>query len=712
MSIMRSYRLSLLFCIGSLGMAPSVMAQGSTTNQLEEIVIVGQKQPYRGDTALNELPQSVAVLEGDLLQDIGITRLDRTLELASGIAKQNTFGGLWDSFAIRGFAGDENVPSGYLVNGFSGSRGFSGPRDASNIERVEIIKGPGGALFGRGEPGGTVNIVTKKPQFDREGYVEVSGGSWDTYRVAGDYTDAITDKIAFRVNGAYQDGNSYRDFLFMEKYNLTSSFLAVLNDSTKLSYELDLVDQRSPFDRGIVAVNEELEVIPDSRFLGSPNDGAIDIEGVGHQFVLQRKINEKWDILAGLSYRETYFEGFSSDPELGSFRQTFFIDNTNLARQRRFRDYSSDDLAGRIEFSGSVNTGKLVHHILIGADASDFELDQIQNRVRGAAAVPTPTLEDSYAVNVFNPVYFATSPTPGPFTNTLEQQVSWGIYAQDHVEITDRWKMTLGVRFDDFEQDIDNRRNDTTTRQSFTETSPRIGLVFEATPSISIYGSYSEGFRPNTGSDVNGVAFEPEETTSYEVGAKWASGDGHLDVTLAFYLMDKTAIIVADPLNPGFSRAGGEAESQGIEFDIVGKLFNDITVNFSYAYVDAEFTKDVADFNFGRAIPAGSRLINIPDHSVSLLLAKDFQTDYGVFNMSGNVQYVSDRVGETGVPSFELPDYTVAGLTVSYAPTEKFKFSLDINNLFDERYYPSSFSRLWVAPGADRNFTARVKYRL
>ncbi|HET9628940.1 MAG TPA: Plug domain-containing protein, partial [Novosphingobium sp.] len=126
------------------------------------IVVTGQRQQYRGDIPVKELPQSVQVIDGKVLEQLNITRLDAALDLASGVAKQNNFGGLWDSFAIRGFAGDENFPSGFLVNGFNGGRGYGGPRDASNIDHIEVLKGPNAAVFGRGEPGGTVNLITKK----------------------------------------------------------------------------------------------------------------------------------------------------------------------------------------------------------------------------------------------------------------------------------------------------------------------------------------------------------------------------------------------------------------------------------------------------------------------------------------------------------------------------------------------------------------------
>ncbi len=153
---------------------------------------------------LESLPQQVQVISGDMPDQLGKVSFQGALDMAGGLARQNSFGGLWDSFAIRGFAGDENLPSGYLINGFSGGRGYSGNRDTSNIETIEVLKGPGSALYGRGEPGGTINVVTKKPQFEKDGYINASIGNYSTRRVEADYTNKVSDSVAFRINGAYK----------------------------------------------------------------------------------------------------------------------------------------------------------------------------------------------------------------------------------------------------------------------------------------------------------------------------------------------------------------------------------------------------------------------------------------------------------------------------------------------------------------------------
>lgn len=691
-------------CMLTTGFAVAADAAANVGGAIETIEIIGQKQPYRGDTDLKDLPQSVRTLSADLLADVGVTKLEDALDFASGIAKQNSFGGLWDSFAIRGFAGDENVPSGYLVNGFNAGRGFSGRRDASNIENIEVLKGPSSALYGRSEPGGTVNLVTKKPKFEREGSLEASVNSVGVYRVAGDYAAPINDALAFRINGAYEDGESHRDTVKSTKYVITPSFLARLSKSTTLSYELELVNQKAPFDRGVVAPNGQLGLVPNSRFLGEPGDGPIEIKATGHQFVLQHALNKTWSVLAGLGFRESSFKGFSSEAELAVARQTLYVDGQTLARQRRFRDYQADDLTARVELTGAIKTGSVVHNTLVGIDTYRFSLDSVQQRFR-------PTLANPYGINIFNPVYGQARPAVSPFVDQLEKQRATGIYAQDQIDLTEKWKALAGVRFDSYKQEITNRLTGAVAKQDETATSPRVGLVYQPTKLVSVYATAGTGFRPNTGTDVSGQPFKPEKSRSFELGSKLESSDGKLSGTVALFKMEKDNILTADPVNAGFSMAAGEAESKGLEVDVTGEVAKDLRATFSYAYIDAKTTKDVLDPNFGRNIPAGSRLLNIPKHSASLMLIKDFRRDDAKYSVGGGINYVSERLGETGVPSFQLPAYTLAKVIFAYKPSKQLEFKLDIDNLFDKKYYPSSYSTLWVGAGAGRTATLRTSYQ-
>lgn len=691
----------------SVALANSACAIAQETpEEMEQIEVVQQRQPYRGDVPLKSLPQNIDVVSAELLDDLGVNDFQNALDFASGVARQNSFGGLWDSFAIRGFAGDENLPSGYVVNGFSAGRGFSGRRDTSNVQAIEVLKGPGSALYGRSEPGGTINIITKKPQFTEEGYIQATAGTYSLYRLEGDYTNAINDDLAFRVNGAYEDAGSFRNTVESNKLAFTPSLTYQITDDTSLTYELEVLDQEAPFDRGIVVVDYQFGTVPIDTFYGEPNDGPMSIEALGHQLTLQHGLNSDWSVMVGLSYRESSFEGYSSEVELSGGRQLLYTDGETVSRQRRYRDYDAEDLSGRIELSGTVETGDIVHHILIGADAYDYQLDQIQQRWRTAWGAGDTT----YSVSLINPEYGQAQPETGALWDRREDQSTVGLYVQDQIDLTDSLKVLAGFRFDDYSRDFYNYLADSESSQSQTATSPRIGLVYEPSNLYTLYLSYSEGFRPNSGTDADGEAFDPEESKSYEAGVKFANSDESLTGTVAIFRAEKSNVLSADPVNSGYSAALGEAESQGIEVDLNAVIADDTTVTVAYAYVDAETSNDIVNFDWGVNIPAGSRLINIPEHKLNVT-AMHFMDIAGKESKVGaSVTYVGDRLGETIDPDYILPSYTTVRLFGSVNLSDNVVINADIDNLFDKEYYASSYSALWTMPGTPRTAKISVKY--
>lgn len=677
-----------------------------------EITVVGQRQQYRGDVPIEEVPQSVQLIDGQLLKDLNITRLETALELASGVSRQNNFGGLWDSFAMRGFAGDENFPSGFLVNGFNGGRGFGGPRDASNIERVEVLKGPNGAVFGRGEPGGTINIITKKATLDETfGSAAFSAGSFETYRAEGDVNFVASDSVAIRLNGAIQDAGSFRDTLESNKIVASPSILFQPSRSTSLTYEMEYVDLSVPFDRGVVAVDGELGLIPRSRFLGEPGDGNMQVDVLGHQVQFQQVLGGSWVFMAGFGYRDTSFEGFSSDAELVAGRQILDNDGIHLARQRRFRDFDTTNTSVRGEISGRVYTGDIVHHVLFGADWDRFKIDLIQLRFRPPPYVAgSPITAANNAINIFNPVY-GQMPVPTGFVlNSLEKQSSWGVYAQDQIDITDRFKLRVGGRFDHFKQHILQRPSGAVTEVTKERFSPTVGALYEFSDAIALYAAYGTGFRPNSGSDFMQNPFAPETSKSYEVGLRYTSPDDMVTASLAAFHMKKNNILTTDPINAGFSIAAGAARSNGVEADVNAKLPGEIDIFATYSYTDSQWTESALDPAFGLTILPGDPLINIPKHQANLLVTKGWELgNAGKITVGAGVNYVSRRLGETGF-DFYLPGYALVRALASYEPTDWIKVSVDVTNLFDEVWYPSSYHRYWVTPGAPRTFTARVDF--
>lgn len=680
----------------------------------EDVTVTAQRQQYVSQVPTIEVPQSIQVLSGETLRAAGITRLDNALDFASGIARQNNFGGLFDSFACRGFAGDENTASNYLVNGFNAARGYGGARDTSNVDRVEILKGPQSALFGRGEPGCTINIVSKKPYFDLGGSTTLSGGSFNTFRSEGDVNVPLSQHLAVRVTGAAEAGDSFRETISSRKYTITPSVLARLGSDTSLSYELEYIHQEVPFDRGIVAVNGNLKVIPRTRFLGEPGDGPIRIRALGHQAQLQHDFSDNWSLILGAGYRDTEFKGFSTEPELAAGRQKLYRDGRTLSRIRRRRDYSTTDLTVRGELSGKFETFGMTHHMITGADWDDFEMIVTQGRYRPPAIAAQTNATIGNSVDIFAPAY-GKLPATVTFQDNRERQYSYGLYVQDQIDVTEKLKLRAGVRYDNFEQIIDNRLTGTRGGQRKTAINPQVGVAYVLSDAVSFYANYGEGFRPNTGTSFTNQPFTPERTKSYEAGVKLALLDGHLTGTLAGFKTDKTNVLSADPVNAGFSLAVGKARSKGIELEMSGKLPADFRVQLNYSYIDAEVAADAFDPNFGLSLRKGDPLINIAPHSGSALLFKDFDLGGAAVTLGAGVNYVGRRLGETGFKFadgsfFYLPAYTLTRVMASIMPTDHIKLSGEVTNVFDTQYFPSSYSRLWVAPGAPRQFMLRAGY--
>lgn len=690
---------------------PSFSQVISYVGEEDTLTVTAVRQAYQGIFAPLEIPQAELALNARVLRDAGAIDLNQALDLSASVARQNNFGGLWNSFALRGFVGDENLPSNYLVNGFNAGRGFAGPRDLSGVESVDVLKGPRSALFGRGEPGGTINLVTKRPTFTSAGEIRLSAGSFNTYRADADWTAPLADAFAVRLVGYYEDAGSFRDEIETLRYGASPSVAWRPTENTGLVYELEYSHQEIPFDRGVVAINGELGLIPRSTFLGEPGDGHMDADVVGHQLELQHDFSSNWSALVGFNFRQTSLEGSAHEAELGGSRQRLFVDGENLARFRRYRDYDAKYRVLRGEISGRFDTGGIEHRVITGLDADRFENDQVFLRARGPGLSTDPTLEQQNAINVFNPVYGQYPlPDPGPNTDRIEIQQSIGFFVQDQISLTEQLQVRLGARFDYYDQTLENRRSDTESELSTQKFSPQFGVVYEATDFVSVYAAFGQNFRPLSGSDANGDGFEPNQTTSLEAGAKFSLRDGAIQGTVAVFNVGQENILVVDDPSAFTYAAIGEAESRGFELDVNGQIADGLNLWASYAFVDASTSNAFNDANFGVMIPAGSPLLNIPQHSLSLQLAKDMQVAERDLQFGGGLTYVGDRNGEFH-SDFELPAYALARLFAAFNATDFTTVRVDVDNLFDATYYTNSFSALWIQPGMPRSVRASVSVR-
>ena len=640
------------------------------------------------DTAIRDIPQSISVIPVSVLNDLGSISVERALDFAGGVSKQNNFGGLTlYEYSVRGFTTSE-----FYKDGFSANRGYPSTPDVVSIERIEVLKGPAASLYGRGDPGGTVNIVTKKPRPEAFTTLHTSAGSWDRYRTALDVNTPLDEdgNVLSRVNLAVEDGQSFRDHVDRERVFVAPSFSWQLNPDTTLLVESEFVRHRSTFDRGIVAPNNVWSGVSRSTFLGEPNDGDIDNHNNLLQAALEHHLNDAWKLRLASHYKQGKLWGFASEA------RALNADGHTVNRRYRERDNDWHDSITQLELRGLFDTGPWQHELLIGSEYENYRKNE---RVTTIAGSP-------YAVDIDQPVY--GQPKPGGArsgTDFFEHVESRALNLQDQILFTDTWRGMLGARLERFEQGIDDHTRNTTNRQRHDALTQRAGLLYQLTPEIGLFANASTSFKPNNGLDAAGRSFDPEEGIGYEIGIKSELFDDRLSSTLAAFHIEKKNVLALDP-GTDTSRAMGKARSQGFDLQVAGQVTDAVRVIGAFAYIDAEVTEG------DKVIPTGSRILGVAKHSGSLLGVYAFQDGrLRGSDLGAAFTYVGDRSGEAG-SDFELPAYHTVDLLAHYKASDNVTVGLNLNNVFDEKYFERSYSNYWVNPGEPRNFTVSLTLTL
>ncbi len=670
-------------------------APSATTDEPIELVVTGEQDGYRAtesstatriDTPIRDIPQSIQVVPQQVLEDQKNVRLIDALRNVSGVFSSNSFGGTVDSFNIRGF---DNAAT--LQNGFkqSTANGNFSLQDPANIQQVEVLKGPASVLYGNVEPGGVVNVVTKQPLADPFYSAELSIGSYSFYRGSFDLSGPLTpDKaLLYRLNLAYQNAGSFRDFVNSERFFAAPVFDIKLGDRTNLSINTSyLYDQRT-VDRGIVAIGRGIADIPISRFLGEPGDFRRSEQfGIGYR--LEHEFNDNLKIRNAFQFlqnNETVFNTNATqlDEEAGTLFRDYF-DSAN-----EYTIYSM-----QTDLTSKFKTGSVNHQLLFGFDLQ-------RNTLEGFFRTPSDAFDTSVAdrqtpsINIFNPSYNLRPPDRSSFIflrDDLTTSDSLGIFLQDQIALTDNLKLLVGGRFDTLTQERNDKLENSESSQSDEAFSPRVGIVYQPIQPISLYASYSQSFAPNSGVRVDGSLLEPTRGNQYEVGIR-AELNPRLAANLAFYEITKTNIATTDPVNQAFSIAVGEQRSQGIEFDISGEISPGWNIIASYSYINAEISES-NDF------PVGNKVPNVPHNKASLWSTYEFQNGgFKGFGLGMGLFYIDARQGDLE-NSYELPSYIRTDAAIYYRQNN-WRAAINFQNLFDINYFETSeLGRTTVIPGA------------
>ncbi len=485
----------------------------------------------RTDTDLRDTPQSIDVVPAQVLKDLNTTRIDRALDFAGGVSRQNNFGGLtFLNYSVRGFTTGELYKNGFAIN-----RGSYSAPDTSNIERIEVLKGPAASLYGRGDPGGLVNIVTKRPQAEAFSTLNISAGTWDRYRTSIDLNSPLDSEgnLLGRVNMAVEDNGSFREHVDSERRIVSPSLSWQLSPDTRLMLDTEFSRTETVFDRGIPAVNGELGSVKRSAFMGEPNDGQIRNDNQTLDLALEHYLNDDWKLRLANHYTQGTLKGASSEPQA--------LVGTTLTRFYRERDFEWNDNITQAELHGTFEWAGWQHQTLTGLEYENYRNSQKYPQ--------SATL-----------VYGQAKPALTRPNDFFERTESYALNLQDQIAFTDRLRGLVGVRLERVKQTSLNRTTAASNSQEKDVVTPRAGLLYQLTPQVGVFANASTSFKPNT-IGTQGQVYQPEKGLGYEAGLKLDLFDSRIGATLALFQIDKENVVTTDAT--GESVAAGKARSRG-----------------------------------------------------------------------------------------------------------------------------------------------------
>ncbi|HIJ61724.1 MAG TPA: TonB-dependent siderophore receptor [Rhodospirillaceae bacterium] len=701
--------------------APITLPTVSVTEQTQGAADQGytvtrSSTALKTDIPLLDTPATVDVVPRALLSDQAATRVKDALENVVGVAPASTVGS-GTGYYIRGFKDTRIYRDGLLVN--AANDAFQSDLGTANVERIEVLKGPASILFGRIEPGGLINVVTKRPEADPHSMIGQSFGSYNLKRTEWDSTGQVTadGQFLYRISGSYDDADSFRTYVSHQETLLAPAVTWRPTDRLSWTVETEYYNKNYDADFGLPAIGNRPASIPTSENLGDPNTPRSNISKVHIGSEINYKLTEDWNITnrflsTSMRNNETFL---NPAPAFGT---TALQDNGTLRRNAFFQGTGQDFQQTNLDLTGKFDVAGTKHQTLVGFDYLHATTDY---NIQGSYKIADPAL----AINIFTPVYGMPSSViaadlskPASTRAYSYYEGNWyGAYFQDMITFGGRFHLLGGGRYD-WAEGGRGRGATWSAAQANLPTvltrdqyfSPRVGLVYDLTPTQSIYSSWTNSFAQSNGVDpITGSKRPPQTGEQFEVGAKSEFFDKRATATLALYDLTKRNISQPSPTDPTLTVLSGAQRSRGVELDFSGSLTKAISLNAAYAYTYAAVTVD----NTG---VQGDRIANVPRHQAHVWAKYDF-ADYTPLNglsVALGLTGVGSRPGDGdtsggGKSTFNLPGYARADAAIAYrfqVDGRNLTAQLNVKNLTDRRYYESTDeganvgSRYSIYPGA------------
>jgi iron complex outermembrane receptor protein len=693
--------------------------------QLQQVEVTGRRATtYDADysfaatkvaTAPMNVPQSLSIVTKEVLDDQQAYTLNDAVRNVAGV---NTFSG-YNDLAARGFRNS----SSRLINGLRAQFGFWHAPLLPHIERVEFIKGPASALFGRANPGGTINMVTKKPLPEARKALSASAGSYGSYRATADFTGPVNDErsLLYRLNVGYDRSETFRFLQGHESYIVAPSISFLPSEDTRVNADLVYSRREGKLDRGQAIFNQsdDLTSTPIDFSLSQPGDFQNTTD-------LYLTLSLRHAFTDWLTFNSSYLK-YRYDENLAEHRTSnVFLPDDPTVLQMRFIRRQSDTSVDNVTnyLAADFETGPLSHQALAGFDYyrqdangsswqafGDEEFITARGDTLPGGGVPNFDLDDpNYSLDREPETY--TAARTSPRSEEPARTYTYGAYVQDQITYGPL-RLLLGLRQEWFNTRLpaldgeENEENFEHIEQ--TALLPRAGLVYEVTDALNVYGTFTQGFQPQDASTLQqperfGGPFDPERSTLLEAGAKSEFLDGGLYATLAAYQITKRNVLVNAnaPNRPDLLEQRGEVRSRGVELSASGSLAPGLRLTANYAYNDAVITESSDPDDIGQTNE------NAPHHQGS------FWGKYTLLRgpLKGlgaglGLRAVSER--ETFAETLDLPGHAIVDASLSYR-VDRFEVTAYVDNLLDETYWTGGYNYGRIFPGSPRRFRVKVAY--
>lgn len=695
-------RYSPLAAALGLAFSGAAWAQQASEVVLEEVQVRSDRQPDSGynpptatsatkiEAPLRDIPQTVNVVPQSLLRDQVAQSMQDALKAVPGVGFSHG-DGQRDQVTIRGFS----AIADQFVDGLRDDALYF--RDLSNIEQIEVLKGPASVLYGRGSSGGLINRITKKPGVNLS-EVGLTLGRWNQRRGEFDLARAPQDSaVSYRLTGAVERADSYRDQQFLDRKALAASVLIKPSADTSVLLQADYLKDSRLTDFGIPAFQGRPVNVSPGTYYGAANARDVDVsraEVASLGATLNHRISDSLSLRNALRYYDYSLD--RNNTLVGSVNEKAMT--ASLTRGNVQRDesgfFNQTELSQKLEFAG------MKHQLLYGFEFGRQSKDLLSYSRANVATV-----------SLFNPV-LPTLPLridgkPAADNHSVFKVAS--AYLQDLVTISPQWKALAGVRYDRFQQETHERQpGKPDLSRTDTAWSPRVGLVYQPSSAWSYYASWSKSFQPSGETfalAANNAQLAPEKTTSQEVGVKWDLPDGKASVTASLFKLERTNIKSVDPTSNTVVPLGVQ-RTNGLELTFAGEIAPSWQVWAGYAFLDGEMTTSPA-VDSGQPVQ-GKRPTLTPRQSANLWVTKALGHGFG---LGGGLNYVGARFANPG-NTVTLPGYTTVD-AMAYYRMGPWDVQLKLNNLLNRRYIVAGHgsSPNLNLPGAPRSAQVVARYR-